>query len=495
MRITPAKVETPSWLPVPKKMKRLLFRLAFPIAVVVWLVMVFKLSTPESAQVPHSPIRQVVEAERPEFFFLNHSKPYFEWYEGAGTVNDVSYLSQKDIVSSCLGFEAQGHKQSIQDWDKISFNATNVGTLFTGPVASPFFEMYALKVSFDDKDMAPVMVPPRLYGDNLCNSFDQNQGALWKPYCVSTPESPFLEIPPVKGVVRVPHVFCTRSALLNKDGFMTKANFRIIPSSRSRRPADDILPAPVAVVQDPVFVLSQLRGEAIYHFMVESLPRIAPYYDELMANPQIKIHITSKRVPTPFLEFLGFSANRLVTRSVLANNAVIYPEPAISGSRRVYVVRKLREIIFRRLNFYFRNNLREDHHVLVIRRSGPRRISNFDEMMEALKKQFPNDKFEIFRDDPVPSVKDSFRMFYEAKLVIAPHGAGLSNTLACREGTPVIELLMEKKDLNACFVGLSSALGLRHEGFAPPGGTYGGSFTVDLDVMIKLVKPHVNSSL
>ena len=34
---------------------------------------------------------------------------------------------------------------------------------------------------------------------------------------------------------------------------------------------------------------------------------------------------------------------------------------------------------------------------------------------------------EVYRDDPVPSLEDTMRMFNRAIMVIAPHGAGLSN--------------------------------------------------------------------
>ena len=38
-----------------------------------------------------------------------------------------------------------------------------------------------------------------------------------------------------------------------------------------------------------LFVLGQIMGNALFHFLVENLPKIAPYLTDLLADPEIKI--------------------------------------------------------------------------------------------------------------------------------------------------------------------------------------------------------------
>jgi hypothetical protein len=282
---------------------------------------------------------------------------------------------------------------------------------------------------------------------------------------------------------------CTRSALINKYGFVRKANLQLVPSEKFRRLGDDSIDDKVNIVSDPVFSIAQFRGEAVYHVIVEGLSRLTLYYEHLMANTEIKIHMTVNKF-IPFMEFLGFSQDRIVSRHILAKSAVMFPEPYQSGSKRPYTMKKLRSLLISRL-FHYYQDLERDKHILIIRRSKTRSVSNFEVMVSALKDRFPEEKFVIFRDDPAPPVNESFRMFYEAKMVIGPHGAGLSNTLVCKPGTPIIEFLTDEKTLNTCFVFMSSYLRLQHEAFAPAGSSLKGSFNVSTDTLLQIVSKYI----
>jgi capsular polysaccharide biosynthesis protein len=52
-------------------------------------------------------------------------------------------------------------------------------------------------------------------------------------------------------------------------------------------------------------------------------------------------------------------------------------------------------------------------------------------------------------------------LFRRARLVIAPHGAGLTNIVACEPGTHVYELLPGAYD-NYCYCRLAQACGLHY---------------------------------
>ena len=50
-----------------------------------------------------------------------------------------------------------------------------------------------------------------------------------------------------------------------------------------------------------------------------------------------------------------------------------------------------------------------------------------------------NVTYTLFRDDPTPSLNDTMTMFHSAVIIVAPHGAGLSNMLFSRPGTYILE--------------------------------------------------------
>lgn len=58
--------------------------------------------------------------------------------------------------------------------------------------------------------------------------------------------------------------------------------------------------------------------------------------------------------------------------------------------------------------------------------------------------------------------QEQVRLFRNARLVVAPHGAGLANVIFCPPGARVIELMPSVRD-NRCFERLSAVCGLRHE--------------------------------
>jgi capsular polysaccharide biosynthesis protein len=70
------------------------------------------------------------------------------------------------------------------------------------------------------------------------------------------------------------------------------------------------------------------------------------------------------------------------------------------------------------------------------------------------------------------SILEQYEIFSSAEIVLAPHGAGLTNLLFCREGTPVVELFPPTY-VNPCYWVLAANLGLPYfchvgEGPTPP---------------------------
>lgn len=114
--------------------------------------------------------------------------------------------------------------------------------------------------------------------------------------------------------------------------------------------------------------------------------------------------------------------------------------------------------------------------VVLIKRSGSRHLVKQQEIEQAisaaaLKHGF---RYELFNDSPVPSPEETMLMFYRARVIVAPHGAGLSNMLFSRPGTGVIEATCDPPLLNACYLMSAYHLGHRYHGVPSRGGCDGG---------------------
>jgi len=84
-------------------------------------------------------------------------------------------------------------------------------------------------------------------------------------------------------------------------------------------------------LHDEVFVISQLWGTEVYHRMVDTVPRLAPFVDFLNANPEIRIvapQVGGRLAER--LEIIGLNSSRLVTGVVRAK--VVYePRKTVCG--------------------------------------------------------------------------------------------------------------------------------------------------------------------
>lgn len=76
----------------------------------------------------------------------------------------------------------------------------------------------------------------------------------------------------------------------------------------------------------------------------------------------------------------------------------------------------------------------------VKRYQDARVVLNHEAVRDAISSALPGWSIEEFADYPsVPDVKTTCSLFHRASMILGPHGAGLSNLICARKGTPVIE--------------------------------------------------------
>jgi hypothetical protein len=79
-------------------------------------------------------------------------------------------------------------------------------------------------------------------------------------------------------------------------------------------------------------------------------------------------------------------------------------------------------------------------------------------------------RYELFADDPTPSPQQTMLMFYRARVIVGPHGAGLSNMIFSRPGTVIIEGLCKPPPNRVCYLWCAYNLGHRYHGVPSRGG-------------------------
>lgn len=100
------------------------------------------------------------------------------------------------------------------------------------------------------------------------------------------------------------------------------------------------------------------------------------------------------------------------------------------------------------------------HHV-IIKRDGVRSIINHNELLHTLQNIFGRNSVVVFYANETLVIVLIY--FTYAKLIVGPHGAGLSHIIISDYNAIVLEFL-SIQGLNQCFSGLALKLGIKYYG-------------------------------
>ena len=215
---------------------------------------------------------------------------------------------------------------------------------------------------------------------------------------------------------------------------------------------------------DEVFVMTQWFGVlgSIYHTMVEDIPRLALYVEFLRKHPHIVIASSEpfRERMNEIMKILGLDTKRLVSGWCRAK-LVYLPRPATLFFPNVQEVQVLsryyHEYIDKNFPRYTRNK------IILIKRTKLRKFTEQKEIEEVVMSAANhfNLSYALYRDDPTPSFNDTMILFKSAVMVVAPHGAALSNLIFSDPGTYVVEAVCHAPIFILCFQRLVHILGQR----------------------------------
>lgn len=243
---------------------------------------------------------------------------------------------------------------------------------------------------------------------------------------------------------------------------------------------------------DKVLIISEYWGEGFFHFFLENLPRLVGVLDLIQKDESIKIHVAAKNSMTQkILSSFGINPNRLVHHIVTASQ-IIFPEPILCGSPTIVHVLALRKLIFK---FMDECNIpiqkTKEKRITIINRKGvDRELINHNDLIKALEKEFNPKNYEIIDFKPSKMKKCGIMydlgIFKNSDVVIAPHGAGLSNMIACKPNTIVIEI--QTKEFNFCYLSLALKLNLQYAYFLDKYANQTSFITADIENIVGYLK-------
>lgn len=246
---------------------------------------------------------------------------------------------------------------------------------------------------------------------------------------------------------------------------------------------------PVHHIQGTAAALTSAKANIYFHWMFDLLPRVELLRRSGIALDEIDQFIVNS-YKSPFqqetLTTLGIPPNKITESSkyphVKAERLLIPSLPAMPpGNPPLWVCNFLRQEFL--ANEATKKTAPLERIYISRNRSSYRHVLNEAEVTTFLEKLgFINIALES-----IP-VAEQALLFASAKVVVAPHGAGMTNTVFCQPGTKVIEFFSPKY-VNVCYWSLANQIGLDYyyfigEGEAPPEGV--DPHLAGDDILVKL---------
>lgn len=217
---------------------------------------------------------------------------------------------------------------------------------------------------------------------------------------------------------------------------------------------------PIQKIHGKVAVLSVLSGNVYFHWVIDLLPRIEILRQGINLEEIDWFLVNNYQQPfqQETLKILGIPEEKILASDrhpyIQAEELVVPSYPSYLGWLQPWGLKFLREV-FLKDRIIERSGLSER---IYVSRSNARyrRVMNEQEVVEILS-QFG---FTCITPESM-SLETQIATFAHAKIIVAPHGSGLTNIVFCNPETKVIELFSPDY-LRYYYWHISQLLGLEH---------------------------------
>jgi hypothetical protein len=223
-----------------------------------------------------------------------------------------------------------------------------------------------------------------------------------------------------------------------------------------------------------VVVLSSIRGELLYHWITDVLPKLHMLEKSGLDWESIDA-VLINRFEAPFakatLKLLGIPEEKLLSHQdyphVEADEIICVTKPCYVAHPRLWMREYLKD---RFLPFVSPDSSAYPERIYISRSDASiRRVTNEAEI-EALLHQYGFTTVKLAD----LSFEEQIAHLHHAKMVVGPHGAGFTHLLFAQAGTKVIEFF-HAQYMNVCYYNIANLVDLEYhyiigEGFVPPEG-------------------------
>jgi len=216
-----------------------------------------------------------------------------------------------------------------------------------------------------------------------------------------------------------------------------------------------------------------------FHWMTDCLPRI---WEGKARNPSCPVILPESYRSLPYvtqtLGLLGIQVEYFQSRQNLwVSHLVLTARTSVFPHFNELLTRKTRE------KLGFQSVHVPSRKIYVSRKLASKRKAHNELEVELLLRKRG---FEIIYAEQL-SVKQQIQLMGETRLLVALHGAALTNMLFMREGMKVLELRNIDDSVTQCYFNLASALGLQYF-YTLNKGDHKDSITTDFTIDIKALE-------
>lgn len=205
-------------------------------------------------------------------------------------------------------------------------------------------------------------------------------------------------------------------------------------------------------------LIASLWPECYYHWLLEILPKLYLIEKSGYKIDQYIFNDIRLSFQKEFLELLKIPEDKIIivndNNHLKCENLIVTSLPGACGNCAKWAPDFYKQFI--------KNEKKENspEKIYISRAKAKKRnIINEKELAELLiKKGFTT----IYSEDL--SINQQIELFYNAKIIVAPHGAGLSNLVFSQKNLKVIEI-MQPDYLQSCFEVISAIIGCEYHKF------------------------------
>lgn len=227
---------------------------------------------------------------------------------------------------------------------------------------------------------------------------------------------------------------------------------------------------------DRVIVISQFWGYGYFHGIVEGLPRLMAAFHALENTTDSSIDewvvhsMLGEPLASQIAQFMGVRA--FISGTVSARRVLVpMPTPCGGNLGGINTVRLQSFVRSKLFSVISQSQAKEIKPLFVlIKRTGPRSLANHEDILEACKRLW-KEKGEVVEHANTLSFQHQMETLYSAAVIMGPHGAGLSNAIAMKKGSAMLEVLPERNHnrFNPCYISLAFTLDLKYYALRAPG--------------------------